>query len=133
MDCNFSSSTNVECPTADEFDITATTNNGDSYTFGGSETGTPVRINPPFPLTYLVTKSNSPQGFVIDAIPVGPGGSTPIGIEFNPDNGFVYVPNQDSHTVMVIDGDTNTVIGNIAVGNFPNGVAHTAPTTGFCM
>lgn len=50
--CNFTPSSDVECPTVDEFNITATTSNGSSLTFSGSESGTPLTINPPFPVTY---------------------------------------------------------------------------------
>ena len=55
VECNFTSSSGVDCPTADEFNITATTGNGSSYTFSGSEGGIPLRINPPFPVTYNIT------------------------------------------------------------------------------
>lgn len=40
--------------------------------------------------------------------------------------GKVYVANQDSDTVSVIDVDSLTLIENIAVGDFPHNVNHTA-------
>jgi YVTN family beta-propeller protein len=128
VECNFTSTT-AECPTADEFNITATTDNGSSISFNGSETGTPLRINPPFLVTYQVTESNALPGFVIDNIPVG---SAPQGIAFNPNNGFLYVTNFDSGTVSVIDPSTNTVVATIPlpVGGGPGGIAFN-PDNGF--
>ena len=117
VECNFTSSTSVPCPTAATFNITATTGNGSSLSFSGSEGGTPLRINPPFPVTYQVTESDAPAGFVIATIPVG---SSPAGIAFNPDNGFLYVANLDSNTVSVIDPATNTVVVTIPVGSGPD-------------
>ena len=119
VECNFTSS-EVECPTADEFNITATTGNVSSLSFGGSESGTPLRINPPFPVIYQVTESNALPGFDVATIPVG---SIPIGVAFNPDNGFVYVANFNSNTVSVIDPSTNTVVATIPVGTNPVGIA----------
>ena len=83
VECNFTSSA-VECPTAGDFNITATTGNGSSYTFSGSESGTPLTINPPFPVTYQVTETSPTQGLVVATIPVG---TQPVGVAFNPDNG----------------------------------------------
>jgi YVTN family beta-propeller protein len=121
VQCNFTSTT-VTCPTADEFNITATTGNGSSYTFSGSESGTPLTINPPFPVIYNVTETNAPQGFVVGTpIPVGDG---PFGIAFNSINGNLYVGNLDDDTVSVIDGATNTVVGTpIPVGDGPRSIA----------
>jgi YVTN family beta-propeller protein len=125
--CDF---TAVPCPTADEFNITATTGNGSSYTFSGSEGGTPLTINPPFPVTYNLTETTAPQGFVTAAIPVE---SAPIGIAFNPDNGFLYVTSGGAgvNIVSVINGATNTVVGTpIPVGALPRGIAFN-PDNGF--
>ncbi len=125
--CNFAS-TMVECPTANTFNITATTGNGSSLSFDGSESGTPLTINPPFPVTYHIMESNAPPGFVIDTIPVG---NNPRGIAFNPINGNLYVTNSIFDTVSVIDGTTNTVVGSpIPVGNNPIGIAFN-PDNGF--
>ena len=74
VECNFTSTT-VACPTAGDFNITATTGNGSSLSFNGSESGTPLKINPPFPVTYQVTETNAPQGFVVATVPVGPSSS----------------------------------------------------------
>ena len=122
--CNFAPSSAVECPAASEFSITATTSNGPSLTFSGSESGTPLTINPPFPVTYQVTETSPTQGFVVDTINL-PAGSTPVGIAFNPHNGFIYVANQGSGTVSRIDPATNTVVGPpITVGASPFGIAY---------
>ena len=107
VQCNFISTT-ADCPTADTFNITATTGNGSSLSFGGSESGTPLMINPPFPVTYQVTESNATPGFVVATIPVG---SDPIGIAFNPDNGLSVRDKRLRDTVSVIDPTTNTVVG----------------------
>ena len=121
MECNFTPSSDVPCPTADEFNITATTGNGSSLSFNGSESGTPLKINPPFPVTYQVTETSPTQGLVVATIPVG---SAPRGIAFNPNNGNMYVVNQDGNTVSVINGATNTVVGSpIPVGSQPIDVA----------
>jgi hypothetical protein len=102
--CNFTSTT-VDCPTADIFSITVSTGNGSSYTFSGSESGTPLTINPPFPVTYLITETSPTKGFVIAIILVG---DFPEGIAFNPDNGNLYVANSGDDTVSVIAPLTTT-------------------------
>jgi hypothetical protein len=94
VECDFTSPL-VACPNAGEFNITATTGNGSSYTFSGSEGGTSLKINPPFPVTYQVTETSPTQGFVISTIPVG---TQPFSIAFNPNNGFMYVTNSGSNT-----------------------------------
>src|SRR5437867_2558247 len=51
-------------------------------------------------------------------------GSHPLTSAFNPDNGDMYVTNQGSHTVSIIDGKTNTVVGNpIPVGAFTSRIS----------
>jgi YVTN family beta-propeller protein len=114
--CNFAS-TIADCPTADLFNITVTTNNGSSISFNGSESGTPLTINPPFSLTYRVTEINAAQGFPINTIPVERG---PVAVAFGLNNGFLYVANANSNNVSAIDPATNTVVGvPIAVGSSP--------------
>jgi YVTN family beta-propeller protein len=116
--CDF---TAVSCPTADQFTITATTGNGSSHTFSGSEGDTPLTINRPFPVTYNVTEVSPTQGFVVATIPVG---NTPRGIAFNSINGNLYVTNAADDTVTVINGTTNTVVGSpIPVGDDPFAIA----------
>ena len=119
VNCNFISSS-VECPIADRFNITTTTNNGSSLSFDGSESGTTLRINPPFPISYQVTEDNPSLGLVIDTINIG---RSPFNIAHNPDNGNLYVTNYDNSSVSVIDGATNTVVATIPVGTNPLGVA----------
>ncbi|HET6590458.1 MAG TPA: hypothetical protein VFG45_09860 [Candidatus Nitrosocosmicus sp.] len=46
-------------------------------------------------------------------------GQSPTSLGFNPSNNQVYVVNRGSDTVSVIDSDSNTVIKNISVGDFP--------------
>jgi YVTN family beta-propeller protein len=58
---------------------------------------------------------------VIATVPVG---SHPVTSAFNPNNGNMYVTNQGSNSISVIDGRTNTVIGSpIPVGTSPSGIA----------
>ena len=51
----------------------------------------------------------------------------PLGVAYDPSNGYIYVTNLVSDTVSVINGATNTVIANILVGSEPviNGVTYT--------
>ena len=55
LDCNQTRglqlyfSTVADCPTADTFNITATTSNGSSISFNGSESGTPLDNKPAVP------------------------------------------------------------------------------------
>ncbi len=63
---------------------------------------------------------------VVDTITVG---NYPLGIAFNPRNGYLYVANASDDTVSVIDGAANTVIATIPVGSSPRGVAYD-PRTG---
>jgi YVTN family beta-propeller protein len=119
VECDF---TAVSCPTAGNFNITATKGNWSSTSFNGSETGTTLTINPSSPVTYQVTETSPIQGFVVGTpIPVG---DAPFGIAFNPDNGNLYMTNLVSDTVTVINGSTNTVVGTpIPVGSSPFGIA----------
>jgi YVTN family beta-propeller protein len=59
------------------------------------------------------------SGKVVATIPVG---RNPWGIGVDPDNDRVYVSNQGSNSVSVIDGHTNKVVATIGVGFHPIGV-----------
>jgi uncharacterized repeat protein (TIGR01451 family)/uncharacterized repeat protein (TIGR02543 family) len=54
-----------------------------------------------------------------------PGGELSFGVAVTPDGAFVYVTNQNSDTVSVIDTASNTVTDTIPVGAQPFGVAVT--------
>ena len=58
--------------------------------------------------------------FVTDIISVG---SFPLGISVNPYTNLIYVTNNQSGTVSVIDGDTNSIINTVKVGNGPAGIS----------
>jgi YVTN family beta-propeller protein len=47
----------------------------------------------------------------------------PVGIAVNPTTNKIYVTNQDSNYLSVIDGSTNKVINNIKVGSSPFNIA----------
>jgi len=64
---------------------------------------------------------------VIATIPVG---AWPEEVAYDPSNGYLYVANWYSDTVLVINGATNTVIANIPVGTNPVGVAYD-PSNGY--
>ena len=116
VECNLSID-NVECPPANAFKITATTSNGSSISFNGSESGTILKINPPLPVTYGIEETAAPKGFVVDTIPVE--GGDPLNIAFDPNNGLLYVTNDVSNTVSAINPSTNTVVATIPVVRFP--------------
>ena len=46
-------------------------------------------------------------------------GDSPISLEFNSPNNYLYVANRDSGTVSVIDTKNNTVARNVEVENEP--------------
>ena len=70
-----------------------------------------IAVSPYTSISPLVRKAWADS--VIATIPV----ASPLHLAFNPENGDIYVTNLDSDTVFVIDGQTNTVIGNpIPVG-----------------
>jgi YVTN family beta-propeller protein len=117
--CNFTSG----CPAVGQFSITASTNNGSSFSLRGSESGTSLSLTPPFSVTYKVAENNPPLGVVIATMRVGP---APVGIAFNPNNGNMYVANTISNTVSVLDSSTNTVITTIRVGAAPIDIAFNA-------
>ena len=89
--CNFTSG----CPAAGQFSITASTDNGSSFSFRCSESGTSLSLTPQFPITYKVTGNNPPLGVVMTTIRVG---AAPVGIAFNPNNGNMYVASTISNT-----------------------------------
>jgi YVTN family beta-propeller protein len=116
--CNFT----FGCPPAENFSISVPTSNGSSLSFNGSESGTSLRINPPFSVAYQVTENNPKNGFVTNTLPL-PAGSAPFGIAFNPNNGNMYMTNFNTDSVSVISPSTNTVISTIPVGSAPFGIA----------
>ena len=58
--------------------------------------------------------------FSLETITVG---SFPIGISINPITNIVYVANNHSDTVSVIDGKTNLIKDEIKVGDAPTGIS----------
>ena len=58
--------------------------------------------------------------FILETITVG---SFPIGISINPITNIVYVANNHSDTVSVIDGKTNLIKDKIKVGDGPTGIS----------
>ena len=48
--------------------------------------------------------------------------SNPFGVAVNPRRDLVYVTNNDSDTLSVIDGASNTVVANLKTGSNPRGV-----------
>ncbi len=50
----------------------------------------------------------------------------PLGIDYNPNNGYIYVANAESSTISIINGSNqnNTVIGSILVGRSPAWLDH---------
>ncbi|HXD10131.1 MAG TPA: hypothetical protein VN653_08720, partial [Anaerolineales bacterium] len=51
-------------------------------------------------------------------------GNFPVGIAFNPRNGYMYVTNESEATVSVIDAATNEVIATVPVGLSPRAVTY---------
>ena len=51
-------------------------------------------------------------------------GSRPNGIAYDPDNKKMYVANDGSNTVSVINTSNNTLNTTITVGSHPDGVAY---------
>lgn len=56
----------------------------------------------------------------VGSIPVG---TSPEAIAFDPHNGNLFVVNEGSNNVSVIDGATNKVIGTVAVGSAPDAMS----------
>lgn len=78
------------------------------------------------PFAYLAQGSGSlavldtAQGYALVAqVPVG---GSPSSVAVTPDGAFVYVANQGSDNVSVIDAATRTAVATIAVGNAPSAV-----------
>src|ERR1051326_53276 len=76
------------------------------------------------------TEYNSKDGIVpsatsvVGTIPIGLGGIAPFAIGVNPATNRIYLANAGSNNVSVIDGATNTVIGNpVPVGVRPFGIS----------
>jgi len=67
--------------------------------------------------TEIDTDGNPANG--VTPIPVG---SAPIGVHVNPITNRIYVANQNSDNVSVIDQASNTIIATVPVGDFPWGV-----------
>ena len=55
-------------------------------------------------------------------------GSYPHGVRVNSSTNRIYVANEASNTVSVIDGTTNTVTSTISVGSHPYGVGVNSST-----
>src|SRR5919112_1568353 len=60
------------------------------------------------------------QNSIINTINV----DSPIGIEFNPTNRYLYVANYAAATVSVIDPTTNELVDTVSVGSYPFGVTY---------
>jgi YVTN family beta-propeller protein len=67
----------------------------------------------------MALRTPTPMG-VVGSIVVG---STPTGLAVNTSTGRIYVTNETSNSVSVIDSGTDTVIATVAVGMVPEGVA----------
>ena len=70
-------------------------------------------------VAFVLQHTTAIAAAVIATIPVG---DTPAGVSVSPDGGKIYVTNELSQTLSVIDSATNTVIATIPVGFFPQGV-----------
>ncbi len=71
--------------------------------------------------TNVVDVIKGSTNTIIATIPVG---TAPSGITFDSANGYLYVSNAYDNTVSVINGATNTIVGNpIPVGSGPTGIA----------
>src|SRR6266581_3195252 len=66
-----------------------------------------------------VSTPDSGSGIVVVTVPVGSG---PYGVGYNSRNGYVYVANEGSTTVTVING--TTVVATVPVGSEPGGGAY---------
>src|SRR5436190_213517 len=70
-------------------------------------------------LVSLAPSQGSWNGTVVATIPVGNG---PIGVGYSGGSGYVYVANEGSNNVSVIN--QTTVVATVPVGNNPPGVAY---------
>ena len=75
--------------------------------------------------TLVLTNNTLIKGNFLSA-----NGIKPIQAAFDSSNGYVYVTNEGSNTVSVINGTTNTVIETLSVGFFPQGISFN-PSNGF--
>ena len=57
-------------------------------------------------------------------------GSSPWGMAYVPSVGYLYIANQGSNNVTVVNCATNTIVGTITVGALPEGVAYD-PANGY--
>ncbi|HZD34482.1 MAG TPA: YncE family protein [Nitrososphaeraceae archaeon] len=140
------------CPSPDEFTINVAGNNPIPNSFPGSAMGTAVSLEPGM---YEVTEiaPATPAGlialppvfssdctgdiqagqelscsitnqFISDTIVVGDG---PVALEFSPATNNIYVANEDSDTVTVIDSN-DMVADTINVGNAPRALEYSETT-----
>jgi YVTN family beta-propeller protein len=70
-------------------------------------------------ISFIYSQSDEP--IISESIgkPILPVGSYPVGIGINPVTNKLYVANQFSNSVTVIDGNTNNIESTIQVDNFP--------------
>src|SRR2546430_164221 len=81
-----------------------------------------VRRGENVPLKAFASPVSTPDsggGIVVVAVPVGSG---PYGVGYNSGNGYIYVANQGSNNVSVIDG--TAVVATVPVGTSPEGVGY---------
>ena len=71
------------------------------------------------PLSFIYSQSD--ESIISESVgkPILPVGSYPVGIGINPVTNKLYVANQFSNSVTVIDGNTNNIESTIQVDNFP--------------
>lgn len=108
------------------------TSQSQSSTLQSSNQQSYSNVQPPSntPQTQTVTgslatsTSNTGTDSVVATVGVG---TNPLGVAFDPVNGYVYVDNENDNSVSVIDGNTNTLATGftnpIAVGHAPYGIA----------
>ena len=71
------------------------------------------------PLSFIYSQSDDPIISESVGKQILPVGSYPVGIGINPVTNKLYVANQFSNSVTVIDGNTNNIESTIQVDNFP--------------
>ncbi|MFP3257693.1 MAG: YncE family protein, partial [Candidatus Nanopusillus acidilobi] len=71
----------------------------------------------------ITFKTADGLNIVINTITVG---NYPQGMAYDPDNGYLYVTNENNNTISIIDTKTNTLISNISVssGFSPNQIVY---------
>jgi len=89
-----------------------------------------VEVSPDGSQVYVVNFGGAPEVSVIDAaantvveLIDGDAGAGATGAALSPDGGRLYVAEQNTNMLKVIDTNTNAIIGNIPVGMEPQGVA----------